>query len=186
MYRPTTNLLTSKIKILEFVSLIENKTENTFCAIDHLINLINIYVRTVYYCLHIRISLYLLGILLTVTKFRFLFHQLSRIGSKSIELTLHDLWPVLPWGPPLFMGSAKLYEKIRVAELFHTAELSLKLIYVDTGTKVPQHAKNAHEMVHIFTGTHAKIGPIDEWLKEVSKTFYEFLPTAPQVLQVKG
>ena len=116
----------------------------------------------------------------------FLFHQLSRIGSKSIELTLHDLWPVLPWGPPLFMGSAKLYEKIRVAELFHTAELSLKLIYVDTGTKVPQHAKNAHEMVHIFTGRHAKIGPIDEWLKEVSKTFYEFLPTAPQVLQVKG
>ena len=84
------------------------------------------------------------------------------------------------------MGSAKLYEKIRVAELFHTAELSLKLIYVDTGTKVPQHAKNAHEMVHIFTGTHAKIGPIDEWLKEVYKSFYEFLPTAPQVLQVKG
>lgn len=108
----------------------------------------------------------------------------NQISSKATELVLYEQWTILPWRFPDFMGTAKFNDKIKVAELLHTAELSLKLIYVDTGTKVPQHAKNAREMVHILAGRQAKIGPIDEWLKECedSKPFHEFLPTAPQVL----
>ena len=49
---------------------------------------------------------------------------------------------------------------------------------------MPQHAKTAKETVHILSANKAKIGPIDEWLNDVSKRFYDFLPTAPQVIQV--
>ena len=51
---------------------------------------------------------------------------------------------------------------------------------------MPQHAKTAKETVHILSANKAKIGPIDEWLNDVSKRFYDFLPTAPQVIQVKN
>ena len=84
------------------------------------------------------------------------------------------------------MGTSKFNDQVKVAELLTTANLSLKLIHLKAGTKVPQHAKNAGEMVHICYGQDAKIGPIEEWLKEVSEPFYEFLPTAPQVMQVGG
>ena len=84
------------------------------------------------------------------------------------------------------MGTSKFNDQVKVAELLTTANLSLKLIHLKAGTKVPQHAKNAGEMVHICYGQDAKIGPIEEWLKEVSQPFYEFLPTAPQVMQVGG
>ena len=40
------------------------------------------------------------------------------------------------------------------------------------------------ELIHILSANKAKIGPIDEWVDNVTKRFYDFLPTAPQVIQV--
>ena len=74
---------------------------------------------------------------------------------------------------------------IKVAPLLNHASLTVRLFYLEAGVKLPQHAKTAKELLHILSGgTKARIGPIDEWIKDVSKRFYEFLPTAPQVVQV--
>lgn len=74
-----------------------------------------------------------------------------------------------------------------MVELVRTAESSLKLIYMKAGTTLPQNAKNARELVHICSGdSSAKIGAIEEWITEISsKRFYEFSPTAPQVIKVR-
>ena len=78
-----------------------------------------------------------------------------------------------------------LLGKIKVAELYRNSCVILRLFHFEAGVKLPQHAKTAKETVHILSANKAKIGPIDEWLNDVSKRFYDFLPTAPQVIQVK-
>ena len=108
-----------------------------------------------------------------------------RLGSKDIELILHEKWTLLPWQHPnTFMKTTKFNGKIKVAELFRSSKVTLRLFHFEAGVKLPQHAKTAKEMLHILSATKAKIGPIDEWVKDVAKRFYEFLPTAPQVIQV--
>ena len=76
--------------------------------------------------------------------------------------------------------------QIKVAQLFRSENLVLRLFYIEAGVKLSQHAKTARELLHVLSpaASKAKIGPIDEWIAEVSKRFYEFLPTAPQVIQV--
>ena len=90
------------------------------------------------------------------------------------------------------MGTSKFNEQIKVTELLRTKDLILRLYVCQPGLKLPQHAKTARELIQILTikqgqcKASAKIGPIEEWVKDVTKTFYEFLPTAPQVIHVRG
>lgn len=72
---------------------------------------------------------------------------------------------------------------MKVAELFSNDHLYLRLIHLEAGIKLPQHAKSCRELLHILSASKAKIGPIDEWTKDVTKRFYEFFPTAPQVIE---
>ena len=69
--------------------------------------------------------------------------------------------------------------------MYRNSCVILRLFHFEAGVKLPQHAKTAKETVHILSANKAKIGPIDEWLNDVSKRFYDFLPTAPQVIQVR-
>ena len=83
------------------------------------------------------------------------------------------------------MGTFKFNEQIKVTELLRTKDVILRLFHCEAGLKLPQHAKSARELIHILRPTSkAKIGPIEEWVKAISKSFYEFLPTAPQVIHV--
>jgi len=103
----------------------------------------------------------------------------------TLELVVRDQWLLLPWTNPDFFGTSKFDDVIKMVELVRTAESSLKLIYMKAGTTLPQNAKNARELVHICSGdSSAKIGAIEEWITEISsKRFYEFSPTAPQVIK---
>ena len=82
------------------------------------------------------------------------------------------------------MESSKLDNQLKVADLYHLDHITVRLFYFEAGSKLPQHAKTCREVVHILYGSKAKIGPIEEWIKDIGKRFYEFLPTAPQVIQV--
>ena len=104
-----------------------------------------------------------------------------------MELVIRDQWLLLPWKNPDFLGTSKFNDLIKIVELVRTTDASLKLIYMKPGTILPQNAKNARELVHICSGgSSSKIGAIEEWITEISsKRFYEFSPTAPQVIQVR-
>ena len=78
-----------------------------------------------------------------------------------------------------------LLGKIKIAELYRNSHVTLRLFHFEAGVKLPQHAKTAKELLHVLSANKAKIGPIDEWIKDMSNKFYEFLPMAPQVIQVK-
>ena len=100
---------------------------------------------------------------------------------------MQEVWTLLPWSTPeTLMGTSKFNEQIKVTELLRTKDLILRLFVCQPGLKLPQHAKTARETLHVLTPSpsKAKIGPIEEWVKEISKPFYEFLPTAPQVIHV--
>ena len=111
-----------------------------------------------------------------------------RLECKALEVLLQDLWSLFSWRTPEdLMGTSKFNEQIKVTELLRTKDVILRLYYCQAGLKLPQHAKSARELIHILTKapSKAKIGPIEEWVKEISKNFYEFLPTAPQVIHVR-
>ena len=78
--------------------------------------------------------------------------------------------------------------KIKVAELLRSPAFTVRLFYVEADVLFEQHATTARELVHVLGGgLEAKMGPILEWIKalpEDDKGLYEFLPTAPQVIQV--
>ena len=53
--------------------------------------------------------------------------------------------------------------------------MTLRLFHFEAGVKLPQHAKTAKELLHVLSANKAKIGPIDEWIKDVSNKFYAVL-----------
>ncbi len=86
------------------------------------------------------------------------------------------------------MNTVAYDEKIRTVDLLRSPTMIVRLFYIEAGGNVyDQHATNARELVHVLGGkAGAKIGTIKEWIKALSddKPFYEFMPTAPQVVQV--
>ena len=120
-----------------------------------------------------------------VRLFRGLFRRLE---CKDLEVLLQEQWSLFAWQTPeCLMGISAFNEQIKVTELLRTKDLILRLFVCQPDLKLPQHAKTAREVIHILNQGQckAKIGPIEEWVKEVNKTFYEFLPTAPQVIHVR-
>jgi len=115
----------------------------------------------------------------------------GRLECKDLEVLLQEQWSLFAWqNPESLMGTSRFNEQIKVTELLRTKDLILRLYVCQPGLKLPQHAKTARELIQILTikqgqcKASAKIGPIEEWVKDVTKTFYEFLPTAPQVIHV--